>query len=134
VSQFYFPLPDASARAKLLEIYTKDWNPPLSAQLINRVANACVGFGGADMKALCTEAGVRALRRTYPQIYMEDHRLKIDKDKLFVTEQDITDALARIKCSSTRSAPSLGVSLPASLKQALQAQLVGAHVMTCSHE
>jgi SpoVK/Ycf46/Vps4 family AAA+-type ATPase len=122
--EFYFPLPDATARAKILEIYTKDWQPGLSRKLIHAVANACVGFGGADMKALCTEAGIRAVRRTYPQIYLEDHRLKIDKDKLFVTEQDITEAMARIKCSSTRSAPSLGVSLPASLKEALQPELV----------
>jgi SpoVK/Ycf46/Vps4 family AAA+-type ATPase len=56
--EFYFPLPDASARAKILEIYTKDWKPPLSPKLIDRVANACVGFGGADMKALCTEVSL----------------------------------------------------------------------------
>jgi len=124
--EFYFPLPDASARAKILEIYTKDWKPPLSPKLIDRVANACVGFGGADMKALCAEAAIRALRRTYPQIYMEDHRLKIDKDKLFVTEQDIIDAMRTIKCSSRRSAPSLGVALPSSLQEPLQKEVVRA--------
>ena len=122
--EFYFPLPDAAARAKILHIYTKDWKPPLSQTLIDRMANACVGFGGADMKALCSEAGIRALRRTYPQIYMEDHRLKIDKDKLFVTEQDILDAMGSIKASSRRSAPSFGISLPASLQRPLQLELV----------
>jgi SpoVK/Ycf46/Vps4 family AAA+-type ATPase len=124
--EFYFPLPDASARAKILQIYTKDWKPPLSQTLIDRMANACVGFGGADMKALCTEAGIRALRRTYPQIYMEDHRLKIDQNKLFVTEEDILDAMSSIKASSRRSAPSLGISLPASLQSPLQPELVRA--------
>uniref|UniRef100_A0A0C3TVB8 AAA+ ATPase domain-containing protein n=1 Tax=Guillardia theta (strain CCMP2712) TaxID=905079 RepID=A0A0C3TVB8_GUITC len=66
--EFYFPLPDAAARAKILEIYTKDWKPPLSKKCIEQAANACVGFGGADLKALCTEAGIRALRRTFPQV------------------------------------------------------------------
>ena len=124
--EFYFPLPDAAARAKILEIYTLDWKPPLSQNLIDRVANACVGFGGADIKALCTEAGIRALRRTYPQIYMHDHRLKLDKDKLYVSEQDLLDAMGSVKCSSRRSAPSLGVSLPSSLQQPLQSELVRA--------
>jgi len=42
--EFYFPLPDASARAKILEIYTKEWSPPLSKKLIDRMANAWCNF------------------------------------------------------------------------------------------
>ena len=53
------------------------------------------------------QAGIRALRRTYPQIYMEDHRLKIDKDKLFVTEQvlnareSLGSTLVHSQCTSS---------------------------------
>lgn len=66
--EFYFPLPDANARAQILQIYTNDWKPQLSERCLMRCANACAGFGGADMKALCTESALRALRRTYPQV------------------------------------------------------------------
>ena len=39
------------------------------------------------------------------QVYMEDARLKIDKEKIFVTDEDIAEALGQIKSCSARSSP-----------------------------
>ncbi|KAL0620679.1 Protein GVQW1, partial [Plecturocebus cupreus] len=36
------------------------------------------GYCGADIKALCTEAALIALRRRYPQIYASSHKLQLD--------------------------------------------------------
>lgn len=84
------------------------------------------------MKALCTEAALRALRRTYPQVYQENARLKIDKSKIFVTEVDIDDALASVQCSSRRSRPSFGLTLPPAAEPILRHTLAAAakHIST----
>lgn len=43
-----------------------------------------VGYCGADLKALCTEAALRAVRRRYPQIYLSDNKLEIDPKRVVV--------------------------------------------------
>lgn len=35
-------------------------------------------FSGSDLKALCSEAVLKALRRVYPQVYESEHALVID--------------------------------------------------------
>ena len=71
-----FPLPNAGARLEILKIHTKAWERPPPALLLEQLATRCVGYCGADLKALCTEAAVHALRRRYPQIHRGDRRLK----------------------------------------------------------
>ena len=83
--EFLFPLPSQSSRFSILKIHTKvrrwgrqsarpsisppqEWKPQLSDTFLESLAEQCVGYCGADLKALCTEAGLRALRRTYPQV------------------------------------------------------------------
>ena len=41
-----------------------------------------MGYCGADLKALCTEAMLRALRRQLPQIYATDEKLAVDATAL----------------------------------------------------
>lgn len=36
-----------------------------------------LGYCGADLKALCTEAALHALRRRYPQIYLSSEKLQV---------------------------------------------------------
>lgn len=63
--EFPFSLPSKDARRDILRIHTKDWNPPLPAEAINEIAVRCVGYCGADIKALVTEASLRMIRRKY---------------------------------------------------------------------
>ncbi|KAJ7412148.1 ATPase family AAA domain-containing protein 2B [Willisornis vidua] len=76
--EFLFNLPDKKARKHILQIHTRDWNPKLSDPFLGELAEKCVGYCGADIKALCTEAALIALRRRYPQIYMSSQKLQLD--------------------------------------------------------
>ena len=99
-----FPLPGVRARGEILRIHTKAWEQRPSDALIDDLAAKCVGYCGADLKALCTEAAVHALRRRYPQIYESDERLNIDPKQVVPSRADFRAALAAIVPASHRAA------------------------------
>ncbi|RKP05259.1 hypothetical protein THASP1DRAFT_11316, partial [Thamnocephalis sphaerospora] len=57
------------------------------------LASATKGYGGADLKALCTEAALRAIRRRYPQIYDSKQKLLLDPKSVHVAEADFVAAM-----------------------------------------
>jgi len=59
-------------------VCVKNRSPPLSEAFLTDLSERCVGYCGADLKALCTEASLRSVRRTYPQIYHSHDKLRID--------------------------------------------------------
>ena len=61
------------------------------------------GYCGADLKALCTEAALRALRRRYPQIYESRDKLQIDAASVSVAISDFYCAMRRIVPTAQRS-------------------------------
>ena len=99
-----FPLPGIRARGDILRIHTRAWEQQPSSALIDDLAAKCVGYCGADLKALCTEAAVHALRRRYPQIYESDERLTIDPKQVTPNRTDFRAALAAIVPASHRAA------------------------------
>src|SRR5437763_536395 len=76
--EFYFPLPSLEARRSILNIHTKGWDPPLSESFKDQLAEITKGYAGADIRALCTEAALNSVQRTYPQIYSSNEKLIID--------------------------------------------------------
>ena len=120
--EFYFPLPDEKARAKILSIHTKKWTPPLSEEFINNLAKLTKGYGGADLRALCTEAALFCIQRKFPQIYRSDEKLKVDRSQLKVTINDFMLALQKIVPSSARSTGSVPEPLPEMIKPLLEDQ------------
>lgn len=106
--EFYFPLPDFEARQKILEIHTNKWQPVPSQELLQSIAHQTKGYGGADLRALATEAALLAINRAYPQIYNSSQKLSVDAASIQVRPQDFTLALERIQPSTARAA---GVSL-----------------------
>ncbi len=66
-----------------------------------------VGYCGADIKGLCTEATLRSLRRQYPQIYQSSDKLVIDVSKLVVSSNDFHLAYKDIIPTGQRSNMSL---------------------------
>jgi len=121
--EFYFPLPDIKAREQILKIHTKKWEPPLKPEFVGKVANLTKGYGGADLRALCTEAALNSIQRRYPQIYSSDDKLKIDPSTIQVGARDFMKALDKIIPSSTRSASSGSAPLPDHLKSLLDDSL-----------
>jgi len=61
-----------------------------------------VGYCGADIKALCTEAAMRALRRRYPQIYDSSQKLIIQQSEVVVLRQDFVEAMRTICPAANR--------------------------------
>jgi SpoVK/Ycf46/Vps4 family AAA+-type ATPase len=97
-----FPLPDARARAAIIEINTGSWQPSLSNDLKQWLVQSTAGYCGADLKALCAEAALVALRRAYPQVYDSTTRLELDPSRLILGKGDFAAALNKVIPASRR--------------------------------
>ncbi|CAH2353920.1 tat-binding homolog 7 [[Candida] railenensis] len=117
--EFYFPLPDLKARSEILQIHTKKWEPPLPSEFLDKVAGLTKGYGGADLRALCTEAALNSIQRKYPQIYQSDDKLKVNPKSVKVIARDFMKAVEKIVPSSARSTSSGSSPLPEHLKPLL---------------
>ncbi|XP_051878939.1 ATPase family AAA domain-containing protein 2-like isoform X2 [Pristis pectinata] len=104
--EFLFGLPDKDAREEILKIHTRDWNPKPSDAFLQELAEKCVGYCGADIKAVCAEAALCALRRRYPQIYVTTEKLLLDVSSINITAQDFVKAMQKIMPASQRTVAS----------------------------
>jgi SpoVK/Ycf46/Vps4 family AAA+-type ATPase len=102
--EFNFPLPGCEARAEILDIHTRKWKHPPSKELKSELAANCVGYCGADLKALCTEAAIRAFREKYPQVYTSDDKFVIDVDSVKVEKYHFVEAMSTITPAAHRGA------------------------------
>lgn len=100
--EFYFPLPNLQARRRIIEIHTTKWDPPLPGNFLDKVASLTKGYGGADIRALCTESALIAIQRAFPQIYATRQRLLVDPSQIKVEPADFMAAIDRIQPSSMR--------------------------------
>ncbi|GFT89929.1 ATPase family AAA domain-containing protein 2B [Trichonephila clavipes] len=100
--ELLFPLPPLQAREQILKIITKDWIPPLTESMLSELAACTTGYCGADLKALCSEAALVALRRRYPQIYSSKEKLLLDVETIQVQSVDFINALKKMKPSVQR--------------------------------
>lgn len=117
--EFYFPLPDINSRKQILKIHTRKWAPPLHDSFVEKLAELTKGYGGADLRALCTEAALNSIQRKYPQIYQTNDKLLVHPEKVKVIAKDFMNALEKIVPSSARSTSSGSAPLPAYLKPLL---------------
>ena len=120
--EFYFPLPNTEARRAIIDIHTKGWDPALPEDTKNELALLTKGYGGADLRALCTEAALNAVQRRYPQIYSSNEKLTIDPRKIEVMPKDFMISIKKMTPSSERSASSGAAPLPSSVAPLLQSQ------------
>uniref|UniRef100_A0A804L5P2 Bromo domain-containing protein n=1 Tax=Musa acuminata subsp. malaccensis TaxID=214687 RepID=A0A804L5P2_MUSAM len=100
--EFVFPLPGYEARAEILKIHTRKWKEPPSKELKMELAASCVGYCGADLKSLCTEAAIRAFREKYPQVYTSDDKFVIDVDSIKVEKHHFLEAMSTITPAAHR--------------------------------
>ncbi|KAJ6727878.1 AAA DOMAIN-CONTAINING [Salix koriyanagi] len=56
----------AGDRAAILSLHTRSWPKPVTGSLLKWIARRTVGFAGADLQALCTQAAIIALKRNFP--------------------------------------------------------------------
>ncbi|ODO09933.1 hypothetical protein I350_02156 [Cryptococcus amylolentus CBS 6273] len=121
--EFYFPLPNREARKKIIGINTRKWTPPLSDDMLDRLAGMTKGYGGADLRALSTEAALNAIQRRYPQIYKTADRLELKLGTIKVQAKDFMMSVKKIVPSSARSTASPAIPLPAHLHSLLSSPL-----------
>ncbi len=82
----YVPAPDHTTRLQILKIHTR--NMPLAQDVdLDQITRQAAGYSGADLEAICREAGLISLRR--------------DIETKSVTREDFRDALERVKPSVT---------------------------------
>lgn len=101
--EFYFPLPNVSGRRAILDIHTKNWEPPLKPEMKDSLAELTKGYGGADLRALCTEAALNAVQGTFPQIYSSERKLLIDPTNIKILAKDFMISVNKMVPSSQRT-------------------------------
>uniref|UniRef100_A0A4W6F081 ATPase family AAA domain-containing protein 2 n=1 Tax=Lates calcarifer TaxID=8187 RepID=A0A4W6F081_LATCA len=104
--EFLFGLPDRESRKEILKIHTRQWKPPPSEDFLDELAEKCVGYCGADIRAVCTEAALCALRRRYPQIYGTSQKLLLDVSSIAVSSCDFVAAMRKMSPAARRSVAS----------------------------
>ena len=67
-------VPNADGRLEILQIHTRGM--PLAKDIeLKNLASELHGYTGADIKALCREAAIKAIRRYLPEIDLESERI-----------------------------------------------------------
>ncbi|KAG6856076.1 hypothetical protein H0H87_007606 [Tephrocybe sp. NHM501043] len=126
--EFYFGLPGLEAREKILGIMTKGWvgwgedvkegegveakGKWVPSENLKGLAKLTKGYGGADLRALCTEAALNAVQRRYPQIYRTNERLLLKPETIGVGLRDFMISIKKLVPSSARSTSSAATPLP----------------------
>uniref|UniRef100_A0A8C3SQS5 ATPase family AAA domain-containing protein 2 n=1 Tax=Chelydra serpentina TaxID=8475 RepID=A0A8C3SQS5_CHESE len=121
--EFLFTLPDKEARKEILKIHTRDWTPKPLDTFLEELAEKCVGYCGADIKSICSEAALCALRRRYPQIYTSSEKLQLDISSIKITAKDFVVAMQKTIPASQRAVTSPGQALSAISKPLLEKTL-----------
>jgi len=67
-------VPNADGRLEILQIHTRGM--PLAADIdLKNFASDLHGYTGADIKSLCRESAIKAIRRYLPEIDLENERI-----------------------------------------------------------
>ncbi|KNC48346.1 ATPase family AAA domain-containing protein 2 [Thecamonas trahens ATCC 50062] len=103
--ELLFPLPSVEGRKAILAIHTAKMPNQPSDDTLTNLAAATAGYGGSDLRALCTEATLAAFRRTYPAVYTAAGKYTLDAAAVTVTDADFDAALASVTPASARSSP-----------------------------
>ncbi len=95
-------VPNAEGRLEILQIHTRGM--PLAESVnLKKLAAELHGYTGADIKALCREAAMKALRRYLPEIDLEGESIPPDLlEKMVVTNKDFHDAMKEIVPTALR--------------------------------
>jgi len=100
--EIVIPVPNVEGRLAILGIHSR--NMPLSPDVnLGKLASITHAFVGADLEALCKEAGMVALRR-YLSFKDENHldTILTKLDNLQITMEDFLTALREVEPSATR--------------------------------
>jgi proteasome regulatory subunit len=83
------PLPDVQGRVAILKVHTRKMSLAEDISLMD-IAAITEGKNGADLKAICMEAGMFAIRREHEAVTPEDFQNAIEKIALDFDHQRYT--------------------------------------------
>jgi proteasome regulatory subunit len=87
------PMPDYEGRLEIFKIHTKRMTLDKKVNL-KELANKGEGLNGAEIKAICTEAGMFAIRQEQESVSMENFRCAMEKVAKEVNVKDkVTEAM-----------------------------------------
>lgn len=94
--------PHADGRRAILKIHSR--RMPLAADVdLDQIAQITHGFVGADLEALCKEAGMAAVRRYLPVGALgNSDRLPITPESMRISREDFLAALREVEPTATR--------------------------------
>ncbi|KAF7799964.1 hypothetical protein EIP86_011207 [Pleurotus ostreatoroseus] len=124
--EFFFPLPNLDARERILRIMTRKWEGwegEKGEDNAKGLAKLTKGYGGADLRALCTEAALNAIQRRYPQIYKSKERLLLQPETISVELRDFMISVKKLIPSSARATAPSASPLPDQMVPLLQQTL-----------
>jgi transitional endoplasmic reticulum ATPase len=77
---------------------------PLSEDIdLQELAARLHGYTGADIKALCREAAMKALRRCLPEIELEGERISPEiLESMMITDRDFKEGMKEIVPTAMR--------------------------------
>ena len=84
-------LPEAEGRLEILKVHTKDMNK--KKVKLKEISELCENFSGAEIRAVCTEAGYFAIRNDREYVTHKDFLMAIDKIKLDYEEDEESKGL-----------------------------------------
>jgi len=87
------PKPDADGREIIFKIHTRDMNVDPSVDF-DQLAEECPEASGADIKAICTEAGMFAIRDDRTEITTDDFREAWQKIQAENDEESVSKTFA----------------------------------------
>jgi transitional endoplasmic reticulum ATPase len=95
-------VPNAEGRLEILQIHTRGM--PLSEDInLQELASELHGYTGADIKALCREGAMKALRRYLPEIDLEGDKISPEiLESMMITTKDFKDGMKEIVPTAMR--------------------------------
>jgi transitional endoplasmic reticulum ATPase len=89
-------VPNVEGRLEILQIHTRGM--PLSEDInLQELAARLHGYTGADIKALCREAAMKALRRCLPEIELEGDRISHEiLESIMISDRDFKEGMKEI--------------------------------------
>jgi transitional endoplasmic reticulum ATPase len=89
-------VPNVESRLEILQIHTRGM--PLSEDIdLQELAARLHGYTGADIKALCREAAMKALRRCLPEIELEGERISPEiLGSMMIIDRDFKEGMKEI--------------------------------------
>jgi proteasome regulatory subunit len=87
------PKPDETGREQIFKIHTRSMNVADDVDYA-KLANMAVDASGADVKAICTEAGMFAIREDRTEIRMQDFENAYEKIQQDEEDEDVSRTFA----------------------------------------